>query len=398
MDKTAILIFGVGSLQQSLIEHCKAQGLYTVGIDPCEDAVCRHLVDAFEVVGGQDYDNTLAVAQKYGVSGVITAATDKPLIMMARVAQAIHLPFYSVDTAVISTDKMLMKQKFIEGGVPCARGFVLDDIDKLSEYSFDYPIIVKPRDNSGSRGVIYCENEQDVRNAWNEAIPYTRKASVLVEEYIDGPEFSIESIHYNGYNEVIQFTEKRTTALPYNVELGHIQPANFTEYQKTEIRAIIHKLGLSLGFVNCFSHTELKISSKGIKVIETSPRLGGGYITSWLSPLSTGVNLEDLLIKLSLGKLIEDQEVVPKVERYSGVVFFELPCGKINRIGDLSRISSIKGLQFYNFELKEGDIIKPIKSGLDRYGEAVFVADNRNELNECLSLCQEVLQQEIEII
>ena len=100
MDKKAILIFGVGELQKSIINQAKQMGLYTVGIDPCEDAVCKNEVDAFEVVGGQDYEGTLAIARKYNVAAVVTAATDKPLVMMARIAQELKLKFYSEETVL----------------------------------------------------------------------------------------------------------------------------------------------------------------------------------------------------------------------------------------------------------------------------------------------------------
>ena len=121
-DKKAVLIFGVGPLQQSIINRAKKMGLYTVGIDPCEDAICRGDVDAFEVVGGQDYEGTCAAVEKYGIDAIVTAATDKPLVMMARIAEKYGFPFYSVDTAKWSTDKFQMKQRFLEGGVPCAKG------------------------------------------------------------------------------------------------------------------------------------------------------------------------------------------------------------------------------------------------------------------------------------
>ena len=110
--KKSILVFGLGFLQKSLIEQCKSLGLYVVGMDITDDALLRDEVDAFEVVAGDDFEGSLAVAKKYAVSGVVCAATDKPLVMMARVAEALLLPFYSVDTAKWSTDKLLMKQRF----------------------------------------------------------------------------------------------------------------------------------------------------------------------------------------------------------------------------------------------------------------------------------------------
>ncbi len=217
--KDSILVFGVGELQKSIIERCKKKKLFVVGIDPMAEAMCRNLVDAFEVVGGQDFEKTVEVAERYNVKGIVTAATDKPLVMMARVAEKLQLPFFSVETAEWSTDKLMMKQKFQESGIPCANGFILNSVDELTELKVDYPVIVKPRDNSGSRGVIYCNNLKEVEIAVKEALQYTKKGNVLIEEYIEGKEYSIESLHYAGKTYVIQYTEKITTPLPYNVEL-----------------------------------------------------------------------------------------------------------------------------------------------------------------------------------
>lgn len=268
MDKKAILIFGVGELQLSIINRANAMGLFTVGIDPCEDAFAKNACQAFEVVGGQDYEGTLAVAQKYNVSAVVTAATDKPLVMMARIAKELNLPFYSVETAQWSTDKYQMKQRFIEGGVPCARGRLIHNADEAKDLFF--PIICKPRDNSGSRGVKLCRDIKELQECIDEALQYSHLDTVLVEEFIEGQEYSIESLHYKGKTEIIQFTEKRTTEFPYNVELGHKQPANLSENERQLIRNIISKIADCMHFENCPSHTELKINKHGIFVIEST--------------------------------------------------------------------------------------------------------------------------------
>ena len=123
MDKKSILVFGVGELQRSIIRRARLKGLFTIGIDPCADAVCKDEVDAFEIVGGQDFEGTCAVVEKYGIDAIVTAATDKPLVMMARIAENYHFPFFSLKTAQWSTDKFQMKQRFIEGGIPCAKGY-----------------------------------------------------------------------------------------------------------------------------------------------------------------------------------------------------------------------------------------------------------------------------------
>lgn len=400
MDKKSILVFGLGFLQKSLISRCKAKGLFTVGIDPCPDAVCKDDVDVFEIVGGQDYEKTLEVARRYNVSGVITTATDKPLVMMARVAETLKLPFFSVETALWSTDKYLMKQRFIEGGVPCAKGFIIsspEEFKNMKESQLTFPVIVKPRDNSGSRGVIFCKDENELRKAFAESMEYTMKTSVLVEEFVDGQEYSIESIHYNGRSEVIQFTEKRTTEFPYNVELGHIQPANISEDNKNKIREIVEKIAKALNFNNCGSHTELKIGSRGIVVIETSPRFGGDFITSTLVPLSTGINIDDVLIEISIGNSLNISDLKPKYNRFSEVVFLNLPEGRITKIGNLDDLKDIDGLHFYHFGLKEGDVIPKIKNSLDRYGDAAFVADDRDFLDKSVKLFNQIIDKQIDI-
>lgn len=207
MNKKSILVFGVGKLQQSIISRAKRMNLFVVGIDPCVDAYSKSDCDAFEVVGGQDFNGTIAVAKKYDVSAIVTAATDKPLVMMARVAKELHLPFFSQETAEYSTDKYQMKQRFIEGGVPCAHGRLIHIANDAKDLSF--PLICKPRDNSGSRGVKLCRNLSELDTCIKEAFEVSRLDTVLVEEFIEGREFSIESLHYGGGMRSFSLLKKR---------------------------------------------------------------------------------------------------------------------------------------------------------------------------------------------
>lgn len=378
MDKKSILVFGVGELQRSIIRRAKLKGLFTIGIDPCADAVCKDEVDAFEIVGGQDFEGTCAVVEKYDVKAIVTAATDKPLVMMARVAEKYGFPFYSIETAQWSTDKYQMKQRFLEGGVPCARGRLIAKAEEAADLY--YPLIVKPRDNSGSRGVKLCRNKKELQEAMQEALQYSHLDTVLVEEFIEGQEYSIEGLHYDGKSEVIQFTEKTTTEFPYNVELAHKQPANLTEAQKDEIRQVISKIAQCMHFENCPSHTELKINKRGSFVIETSPRLGGDYITSTLVPLSTGINMEDQLLHIALGEKVDTQ--AGRVEKASGVCFFCLPEGIVKKFDpQINEVTTWPGVYSFELKLKEGDEVHQITSSLNRYGEMIVLTDNRERLD-----------------
>lgn len=379
MDKKSILVFGVGELQHSIISRAKKMNLFVVGIDPCEDAYCKEDCDAFEVVGGQDFDGTIAVAKKYNVSAIVTAATDKPLVMMARVAKELHLPFFSQETAEWSTDKFQMKQRFIEGDVPCARGRLINNAEEAKDLYF--PLICKPRDNSGSRGVKLCRDLSELDTCIKEAFEMSKLDTVLVEEFIEGREFSIESLHFEGKTEVIQFTEKKTTEFPYNVELGHKQPANLTDDQRNQIRDIILKIAHCMDFENCPSHTELKINERGIFVIETSPRLGGDYITSILTPLSTGVNLEDQLLHIALGEKVDI--TTGRVDKASAVCFFSLSEGKVTAIDSkINEVSSWQNMYCFQLKLKVGDKVNQITSSLNRYGQFIVTGHSREEIDK----------------
>lgn len=380
-NKKSVLIFGVGPLQESIIARAKKMGLYTVGIDPCEDATCRDCVDAFEVLPGQDYEGHCAVIEKYGIDAIVTAATDKPLVMMARMAEKYAFPFYSVETAQWSTDKFQMKQRFLDGGVPCARGRLAKNVEEVADLQL--PLIVKPRDNSGSRGVILCRSQKELDDAFMEALGYSHLDSVLVEEFIEGQEYSIEGLHYDGKSEVIQFTEKTTTPFPYNVELAHKQPANLTEEQKAAVRETIKRIDKCMKFENCPSHTELKINERGVFVIETSPRLGGGNITSHLVPLSTGINMENQLLNISLGEKVDTE--TGRINKASGVKFLELKEGNVKRIfSEISEVESWPNMVDFHCDLKEGSKVYPFKSGLDRYGQFIIQTENRLELDSLM--------------
>ncbi len=242
---------------------------------------------------------------------------------------------------------------------------------------------MKPRDHSGSRGVKLCRSKEELQESLQEALQYSHLDTVLVEEYIEGQEYSIEGLHYEGKSEVIQFTEKTTTEFPYNVELAHKQPANLTEAQKEAIRELIDKIASCMGFENCPSHTELKINERGVFVIETSPRLGGGYITSLLVPLSTGINMEDQLLNIALGEKVE--LIINRTNQASGVRFLELKEGVVKRIlPGIEDVISWPNIVDFQCNLQEGIQIRPFMSGLDRYGQFIVQADTKESVNRLL--------------
>lgn len=372
----SILVFGGGELQKSIILLCKDLGLKTVVIDPSPNATCRDIADVFECVEGDDFETTCTCVEKHDIKAVITAATDKPLVMMAKVAERFGFCFIDEKTATISTDKYLMKQVLISASVNCAKGVLVARNNPEIPLNLNWPVVVKPLDNSGSRGVFICNNFEDFTKKVNESRRYTKSDFLLVEEFIDGKEFSIEAIHSENKTTVIAITEKITSEAPYNVELGHIIPAAISERCKKEIEDIIQKIAVSFNFKFCASHTEVKINERGIFVIETSPRLGGDFITSELVPSSTGVNIESCLINLAYG-------IEPNLElgkpNFCGVFYFNLNQGIVKNIKAYNSFKN-SSIVYHQLNLSKGQEIKQITNSIDRYGCVIIKAETKEEL------------------
>ena len=255
---------------------------------------------------------------------------------------------------------------------------------------------MKPRDNSGSRGVKLCRNAEELQTAIDEALPYSHLDTVLVEEYIEGQEYSIEGLHYDEKSEVLQFTEKTTTEFPYNVELAHKQPANLTDEQRDTIREVIAKIGKCMHFENCPSHTELKINERGVFVIETSPRLGGGNITSHLVPLSTGINMEDQLLHIALGEAVDT--VTGRKNMGSGVQFLDFGEGVVKYVSpNIGQVKTWANIIDFQCDVKVGDHLHAFKTGLDRYGQFILQVDSRIELDGLMERYNTKIEGMIEI-
>jgi len=372
-----LLIFGGGELQVSIIQVAKRLGLRTIVIDPDDSAVGKAHADIFEVVEGDDYKRTLKICDKYNVDGIVTAATDKPLEMMARIAENKSFVFPSLNSIQNTINKNKLKKKLLSASLPVAKGTLINK--NQSELNIlNFPVIIKPIDSSGSRGVIKVSNKSDLKPAIENAFQYTKEQEVLLEEFIEGDEISVEAVVVNKKVHIIQITDKLVTPHPYNVEIGQLQPSKFFDSKGEEIKLLLQKAVEVLGLDNCAIHPELKINDRGIFFIEIGPRLGGDFITSHLVPLSTGVNLEELVIKISLGMKFKFDI---QNRRASLIKYFQLPLGKTIRSID-NALHDINDATIYkiNLNLQYNDTIKNITNSLDRYGNIIMHGDDIGEL------------------
>ncbi|PLX11402.1 MAG: hypothetical protein C0594_03695, partial [Marinilabiliales bacterium] len=327
MNKS-VLIFGAGLNQVSLIKACNHLGYRSVVIDPNSDPPGKKYASVFEVVDPFDYDRTKSIAECYQVDGIVTSQMENPLKLMARLAKEKAYIFNSPEVIERSTNKFLMKKVLLRNGISCAKGYLFNNESEFLEVGIKdlfFPLIIKPKDSHSSRGVFLAEDYKSLKNYIPQSASYSSDGSYIIEEYIEGREYSIESVTYNGFTTIIQITEKIVTPFPYNVELGHIQPAQLSDIERQETENLVIKVISSLGLDNTVSHAEVKLSKDGPYLIEIGARMGGDFISSYLTKTSTGVDLDKAAVQLSIGI---EPDLEKKEESYSYISYITLEKGK----------------------------------------------------------------------
>lgn len=392
----SILIFGGGDNQKTLITGAKELGYRTIVIDPNENAIGKKYADIFEVVAPKDYEGTKKIAEKYNIKGIVTCQMENPLLLMAQLAEEKKYRFPTVEGIKRARDKFLMKQAFIKYEVPCANGYLISSPSEIDDKKLLFPAILKPVDSFSSRGVFRIENKADLERYFNLTVAFSSTGKAIVEEFIEGHEYSVESVTNNGKTFVIQITEKEITPFPHTVEMAHMQPANISDFEKEAIEEIVKKAIIALELDNCATHAELKITNKGPKMIEIGARLGGDYITSHLVPLSTGINVEKLSVQIAMNDFIG---VPLKNENAAVIRYLNLPAGKtVIKVEQWSDLLNDEHLIHANIFLKEGELTSEITDSAKRAGFVIVKSNNRHSAIENALKYSEILQSKIKVL
>ncbi len=392
--KKSVLVFGAGLNQLHLIQAVNKCGYNSIAIDPDPNAIAKNEATNFVVVAPKDYEKTKEVAEKYNVDGIVTAQMENPLILMARLAKEMGYIFPSQEAIECSRNKFLMKQKFIEHGVPCAKGFISHDLGEIEKMDITFPAILKPADAHSSRGVFKVESKQELRKYYNITSDWSSDNSVIIEEFMTGQEYSVEVIVYDEIVTVVAFTEKTITDYPMAVELMHIQPSELSQEVKDKACKIIQKAIKALGIDNSGCHVEIFIDKDDIRIVEIGARLGGDFISSYLTLDSCGVDMDKAIVEVCLGI---EPDLVPKFDRYSIVKYIVLPEGKvINKLPSEDELS-FEWLRMVHFFSKVGDKVGEITNSAMRTGFYILSATTKEELLERIDILDNQLESLIEL-
>lgn len=302
MKKLAII--GANEFQNPLILKAKEMGYETHVFAWRDGAVGEKSADYFYPISIVAVDEILEICKKIKPDGVATIGSDLANVTVSKLANALGLPGNSLSCIEKSTNKAAMRQAFKDAGLSTPFFQPVGSITELKTEKLEYPLIVKPTDRSGSRAITKVECLEQLEDAIAWAIKESFEKKAIVESYLEGQEYSMESISYQGKHTCLAITKKYTTGAPHYIETGHIQPAPMGEELKTACIKEIHRALDALEVKNGASHAEFRIDDKGnVRIIEIGSRMGGDCIGSDLVPLSTGNDFVKMVIETAMGQM-----------------------------------------------------------------------------------------------
>lgn len=391
-----LMILGASILQLPAIEQAKKMGVEVIAVDMNPNAIGFEVEGVTkEIISTIDIDKVLLAAKLHNIDGIMTLASDMPMRTVAVVAKEMRLVGISEETALKATNKAAMREALKENGVPIPHFFRISNENEYFK-AIDYfknkqiKCIVKPADNSGSRGVDLISdfiNNDSINAAFEYSKQYSRSGEIVVEEYMEGPEVSVEALSIDGVCHVIQITDKLTTGGPYFVEMGHNEPSMLPKEVQKEIAQVARNAVNAIGIKNGPSHTEIKVTKDGPKIVELGARLGGDNITSHLVPLSTGVNLVECCIQVALG---EKPDLSIKMEKASAIRYLKTDEGIISNISGIEDAMEIDGVQQISMVHHEGELVGEIRNSVDRVG---FVIAQAETPRQAIEICEQAIKK-----
>lgn len=373
-----IMVLAAGLLQIDVIEKAKSMGYYVLAVDGNPKAPGFNVADKAICADIVNEEAMLKIARDEHVDGVIHPCSEVSMAVMGRINDELGLSGISREQAICATNKHLMRKAFEKGNAPSPKSILAQDAEDAwnrLQNEFDTDAILKPSRNSGSRGIAKVSRNMykgDFIRAYDEALSESRDHSVLIEQFIEGPEFSIEMIVWRGDIHVLTVTDKKTTGAPHFVELGHNQPSCFSDADVETLKAAAVAGVRSLGVNNCACHAEAKLMNGKAYLMEVGARLGGDFISTELTHLSTGIDMVAAAIDVALG--VEPDLSAKEEPKGVCIRYF---CPKPGKLVSISNTEVLNNPHVYLWEIypKEGDVIPAVTSSLCRSGH-VIVTDN----------------------
>lgn len=381
-----LLVLGASEFQIPLLQQAKKMGIHTCVVDINPNANAIKYADEYRECSLKDSLGAIKIAKEYNPDGVTVGMCDIAVRTCAMICKNLGLPGLSVDVAEKATDKYRMIEVFRNHGVPHPeyRYFAKGEYSR-EKMNLPFPIIVKPVDMAGSRGINLVKTEGELSAAIEDSTNVGDKGDIIIEEYMIGPEVSVEIFLEGSEPHIMQITDKLTSGAPHFMELGHSQPSSLAESTKREIAQVACQAVKALGLYNCVAHAEIIVTKNGPKMVEIGARMGGDGIQQQLIQLSTGINLQEAVIRLAMGEQVKAP--VNTIHLASAIRFIPAVTGVVDSIlEDYDKNDQrIKAVCLF---CKPGDYYNEAKDNSGRYG---YVISQAETANSAIEACEKVI-------
>lgn len=384
-----LMIIGAGAEQVPAYKLAKDRGLKVVGTDMDPSAPASKFADYFLNVSTRDIERTVDEAKKFNlkntIHGVMTIANDVPLTV-ASVANALGLNSISIESAMIASNKLSMKEKFREFNVPSPNYMKIKTITDLEQAvsGSNNRFVLKPTDGCGAKGVVMVSSNDTLKDMYEYSKSFTTKEELILEEFMEGMQLSTESFLIDGkaYTPAISERnyEKIDDFYPNIIEDGGTLPAPINDEIAEEVNRVIELAAKSIGVYDGIIKGDLVIdSNSNVNVIEIATRLSGGWFCSHQIPAATGVNLVEANIDFALGNRILQKNLIPTLHLSTTTRYFFINEGKILNIEGEKDLLEMPSLLLHGFFKKIGDYQPKISKHSDRFGYVICMGKDRVE-------------------
>ncbi|MEZ8445398.1 acetyl-CoA carboxylase biotin carboxylase subunit family protein [Vibrio splendidus] len=377
-----IAIIGANEFQLDLILKAKSKGYETHVFAWETGDVGEFEADYFYPISITDKEAILEKCRVIGIDGVVSIASDLAIITVNFIANRLNLVGNSPRCSELTTNKYLMRQALFNANLPVPLFQLVSSTEEVDNRKLSIPSIVKPIDRSGSRGITLINSLDELDYAIKKSQECSFVNDILIEEFIDGREFSVESISHSGKHQILQITEKFTTGSPGFIERGHLSPARISVREKSLICKVVTDALNCLEVRHGASHSEIKLDSNDeVKIIEIGGRMGGDFIGSYLVENNTGFDFTNGVVDIAVNTDFHFPEGndLDNADYCSMVVYYfsseEFDC--------LSKIESMKDVKIIKTQ-KNKNFNGEVTSSAERFGYS-FINTPFSELPSILT-------------
>ena len=391
-----LLLLGGSQSQLNAAIKAKQLGHTVILADYLPHPPAAEVSDAHERVSTFDVEGCIEAARKHQVTGVFTVGSDQPVFTAAKVAVALQLPSpISVETATKATNKRVMKNAFREHGIPTAPHVFLKPGDSQAALSgLQPPLVIKPLDSQGQRGVFKLQTATEVIAHLKETLSYSRETAALVENYYPSREVTLSAFVVDGRVYPLTLTDRQLMEDPLHIGVcvAHRYPSIFQD-QTAAIEHMAKRVARALGIQRGPLYIQYLVGDKGVIVNEAAARIGGAFEDVFI-PSLTGFDILEAVIRLAAGEPLPP-ESIHRIQRPGGdskvsaQLVFCRP-GTIASITPLEALMELPCVLSAGYNYSEGDQIPSVENATARFGHCVLATDG-GDIDEALARLYQTL-------